>query len=67
MQAPLAEVEDPTGAGDLFAGAYIWADLAGRPLDVRLELAARYASQSLASATDRMRGLTLREFDDLAG
>jgi sugar/nucleoside kinase (ribokinase family) len=60
--APVADVGDPTGAGDLFAGAYVWADLAGRPLEERLHLATRYASRSLERATDRQKGLALDDF-----
>jgi ribokinase len=60
-----ADVGDPTGAGDLFAAAYVWADLAGHPLEERLGLATRYASVSLERATDRQKGITLRDFRDL--
>jgi ribokinase len=62
VDAPLAAVGDPTGAGDLFAAAYVWADLAGRPLEERLHLATRYASLSLERATDRQKGITLQDF-----
>jgi ribokinase len=60
-----ADVADPTGAGDLFVAAYVWSDLAGRPLGERLRLATSYASLSLERATDREKGITLREFRDL--
>ena len=60
-----AVVADPTGAGDLFAAAYVWSDLAGRPLEERLRLATSYASLSLERATDRQKGITLREFGNL--
>jgi sugar/nucleoside kinase (ribokinase family) len=42
-------VTDATGAGDLFAAAYLWAELtgAGRPLD----RACLYASLSVRTAT----------------
>jgi sugar/nucleoside kinase (ribokinase family) len=63
--APAAAVDDPTGAGDLFAGAYVWADLAGRPLDERLDLATRYASRSLERASGRQKGIALADFTDL--
>jgi sugar/nucleoside kinase (ribokinase family) len=63
---PLAAVHDATGAGDLFAAAYIWADLAGRPLEERLQLATSYASRSLERATDRQKGITLDEFQALS-
>ena len=33
-----AEVGDTTGAGDLFIAAYVWADLAGHPLEERLQV-----------------------------
>jgi sugar/nucleoside kinase (ribokinase family) len=62
--APLAEVADSTGAGDLFAAAFVWADLAERPLEERLQLATRYASRSLERATDRQKGLALADFTD---
>jgi sugar/nucleoside kinase (ribokinase family) len=65
VAAPLADVGDTTGAGDLFAAAYVWADLAERPLEERLHLATRYASLSLERATDRQKGITLRDFTDL--
>ena len=65
VPALIADVADPTGAGDLFAAAYVWADLAGRPLDERLRLATSYASWSLERATDRQKGITLSEFSEL--
>jgi ribokinase len=64
--APLADVGDTTGAGDLFAAAYVWADLAGRPLEERLRLATSYASLSLERATDRQKGIALDAFLALA-
>jgi sugar/nucleoside kinase (ribokinase family) len=60
--APAVEVLDPTGAGDLFMAAYVWADLAGRPLEDRLALASMYASLSLAATTSRQKGVTRAEF-----
>jgi sugar/nucleoside kinase (ribokinase family) len=63
--APVADVGDTTGAGDLFAAAYVWADLAGHPLEERLRLATGYASLSLERATDRQKGIALRDFTDL--
>jgi hypothetical protein len=63
---PPADVRDATGAGDLFAAAYIWADLAGRPLEARLQRATTYASRSLERATDRQKGITLDEFEALS-
>ncbi|MDQ6794527.1 MAG: PfkB family carbohydrate kinase [Chloroflexota bacterium] len=62
VEAPIVEVEDPTGAGDLFTAAYVWADLAGRSLEDRLALASAYASFSLAGANSRQKGLTQAEF-----
>jgi sugar/nucleoside kinase (ribokinase family) len=59
------DVADATGAGDLFAAAYVWADLGDRPLEARLRLATSYASLSLERATDRQKGITLRELADL--
>ncbi|HEY3523408.1 MAG TPA: carbohydrate kinase family protein, partial [Candidatus Limnocylindrales bacterium] len=60
--AVAVEVEDTTGAGDLFTAAWVRADLTGEPLDERLAFATRYASMSLAAASlDRQKGLTLEE------
>jgi ribokinase len=56
------DVADSTGAGDLFTAAYVWADLAGKDLDERLELATRYASLSLIQPAKRQKGITLEEF-----
>jgi sugar/nucleoside kinase (ribokinase family) len=72
--APTVEVDDPTGAGDLFTAAYVWADLDGRPLEERLTLATTYASLSLAEAAtqasprsvsvwSRQKGVTLLQFE----
>ena len=60
-----ADIVDATGAGDLFIAAYIWADLAGHPIEERLRRATSYASLSLGRATDRQKGITLGEFEDL--
>ena len=65
VAARVADVADPTGAGDLFAAAYVWADLAGHDLEKRLHDASGYASLSLERATGRQKGITLREFRDL--
>jgi sugar/nucleoside kinase (ribokinase family) len=62
VAARAADVADPTGAGDLFAAAYVWADLAGHDLEERLRQATAYASWSLERATDRQKGITLDEF-----
>ena len=51
VAAPRVEVRDATGAGDLFAAAYIWADLQGMPLRERLEWATLYAALSLRALT----------------
>ena len=51
VAAPRTEVRDATGAGDLFAAAYVWADLAGYDLTRRLQWASLYASRSLATLT----------------
>jgi sugar/nucleoside kinase (ribokinase family) len=63
VAAPVVEVEDPTGAGDLFTAAYVWADLAGRSLADRLALASEYASMSLAATSNRQKGLTAEQFE----
>jgi sugar/nucleoside kinase (ribokinase family) len=49
--APTAPVRHTTGAGDLFAAAYVWADLAGFELHDRLQWATLYASHSLSTLT----------------
>jgi sugar/nucleoside kinase (ribokinase family) len=45
------EAIDTTGAGDLFAAAYVWADHWGAPLRERLRWATLYASLSVRVAT----------------
>jgi sugar/nucleoside kinase (ribokinase family) len=65
--APVAEIDDPTGAGDLFTGAFVWADLEGRPLDERLSLAATYASISLAAASRQQKGVTREDLERAVG
>jgi len=42
---------DTTGAGDLFAAAYIWADLRGAPPEDRLRWAVLYAAMSITVPT----------------
>jgi sugar/nucleoside kinase (ribokinase family) len=42
---------DTTGAGDLFAAAYIWADLRGAPPEDRLRWAVLYAALSVTVPT----------------
>ncbi|MEA2519176.1 MAG: hypothetical protein QOF49_1256 [Chloroflexota bacterium] len=55
---------DTVGAGDLFAAAFIWADLADRPLEECLALATAYASHSLAAPGSRQKGITRAAFLD---
>lgn len=45
------EAVDTTGAGDLFAAAYVWADHWGAPLHERLRWSVLYASLSVRVAT----------------
>lgn len=45
------DVVDTTGAGDLFAAAYVWADLMGAPELDRLRWAVLYAALSVRVAT----------------
>jgi sugar/nucleoside kinase (ribokinase family) len=49
--APEAEVVDPTGAGDLFTAAYVWADLDGAAPADRLAWATLYAAMSVGVPT----------------
>jgi hypothetical protein len=58
---------DTVGAGDLFAAAFIWADLAGRSLGERLSVATAYASESLAAPGGRQKGLSRAAFLDATG
>jgi ribokinase len=46
-QSPRAEVVNPTGAGDLFAAAWIWADLRGAGVEDRLLWATLAAAHSV--------------------
>jgi len=54
------EAVDTTGAGDLFAAAYVWADHWGVPLEQRLRWAVLYASLSVRVATAVAGAVTLR-------
>jgi sugar/nucleoside kinase (ribokinase family) len=51
VPAPPVAVSDTTGAGDLFAAAFVWADLLGRPLEERVRWAVLYASLSVGEPT----------------
>jgi sugar/nucleoside kinase (ribokinase family) len=51
VAAPPVAVLDTTGAGDLFAASYVWADLMSLPLEQRLRWAVLYASLSVGEAT----------------
>ena len=55
---------DTVGAGDLFTAAFIWADLAGRPLEESLAVATAYAAHSLAAPGSRQKGLDRAAFLD---
>jgi ribokinase len=55
------EAVDTTGAGDLFAAAYVRADLAGLNAQERLEWAVLYASMSVGVATAVAGAATLEE------
>jgi sugar/nucleoside kinase (ribokinase family) len=67
VEAPgiVVDAQDTVGAGDLFAAAFIWADLLGRPLDETLNLAIAYASQSLAHPVPGQKGLGVAAFRDV--
>jgi sugar/nucleoside kinase (ribokinase family) len=55
------EAVDTTGAGDLFTAAYVWADLAGAPLDARLRWAGLYAALSVRVTTGAAGAADLEE------
>lgn len=61
------DAPDSVGAGDLFAAAFIWADLHDRPVVERLNLATAYASLSLGPRSGRQKGLTSSAFRDALG
>jgi sugar/nucleoside kinase (ribokinase family) len=54
------EAVDTTGAGDLFAAAYVWADLAGAELTERLRWAVLYAALSVRVATATAGAVSLK-------
>jgi ribokinase len=60
--APDLQAIDATGAGDLFAAAYVWAELRGAGLEERLAWATLYASLSTRTATALSGALHLEEF-----
>jgi len=53
---------DTVGAGDLFTAAWLWADLADRPLDESLAVATAYAAHSLAASGAGQKGLSRTAF-----
>ena len=55
------DVVDTTGAGDLFTAAYVWADLAGAPLEARLRWAGLYAALSVRVTTGAAGAADLEE------
>jgi sugar/nucleoside kinase (ribokinase family) len=57
---------DTVGAGDLFTAAWLWGDLADRPLDESLRIATSYASRSLAAPGSRQKGLDRAAFLEAA-
>ena len=60
-EAPRQAGRALVGAGDVFAAAYVWADLAGSPLAERLALACLYATLSLRAPSVLKGALSLRE------
>ncbi len=54
------EAVDTTGAGDLFAAAYVWADLAEAALTERLRWAVLYAALSVRVATATAGAVSLK-------
>ena len=65
--APAVTTVDTNGAGDLFTAAWVWADLAGAPVEDRLRLAVTYASLSVRVATTHAGALTVDAFRREAG
>jgi len=60
VEGVAVEVVDTTGAGDLFAAAYVWADHWGAALEQRLRWSVLYASLSVRVATAVAGAVTLR-------
>jgi sugar/nucleoside kinase (ribokinase family) len=60
--APALNAVDTNGAGDLFTAAWVWADLAGAPVQHCLQLAVSYASLSVRVPTTSAGALTLDRF-----
>jgi sugar/nucleoside kinase (ribokinase family) len=60
VEGVAVEAVDTTGAGDLFAAAYVWADHWGEALEQRLRWAVLYASLSVRVATATAGAVTLR-------
>jgi sugar/nucleoside kinase (ribokinase family) len=60
VEAHRISAVDTTGAGDLFAAAYVWADHWGVGLADRLRWAVLYASLSVRVATAVAGAVTLR-------
>jgi sugar/nucleoside kinase (ribokinase family) len=54
-------VVDTTGAGDLFAAAYVWADLHGMALEERLRWAVLYAALSVGVPTGAAGAATIEQ------
>lgn len=62
-----ALTRDTVGAGDLFAAAFIWAELGGTPLADCLATANAYAAHSLAAAESGQKGIDLAAFRKRTG
>ena len=62
-----AAIRDTVGAGDLFAAAFIWADLAGDSVEDCLSVANAYASHSLEAPQSGQKGIALEAFRERMG